>query len=90
MTKPESDVCYHHGRKDPRHEPLIGYWIDVESGGEIVGYVCGNGAEVLKVARSMHEFRDVYRLHYPDAAFIKREPKIDGTRATRLTITDIE
>lgn len=93
MTNEESVRCHYHY---PNHGPcekyakLAGYWIEAENNGEMVGYVCSRGAEIMKAAHTLHKFRDVIRAKYPDAIMILVEPKCDGIWRNVHEISDTD
>jgi hypothetical protein len=84
----DSRECYDHRTADDKLRHPLGYWIDVEEHGQVVGYVCEDGAEIMRVARTLHDLRDAAPLRYPEAASFKRERRIDDVRSPRMASAD--
>jgi hypothetical protein len=81
-------VCYYHDAADQRLDPTIGYWIEAEEDGRVVGYLCSLAAHTMRGTQGWHQFRDAMRAQHPDPFFYLIKTDGDGERRILLAIAD--
>ena len=88
MRDEQPPACFYHEVADEKLDPAIGYWIEAEEGGRVIGYLCSRAAHTMRGSRAWHRFRDAMRARCPDPFFYLVKVDADGKKRILLAIAD--